>query len=51
MAMKGLFSLEVLGVDLKIEEVSGVGDVIFILLCVYHCRDSCASWKRKLKKY
>ena len=59
MSMKGLFGLEFLGVgnlkglflagDPKIEEVSGVGNVILVLLCVDHCRDSCACCKRKLK--
>ena len=58
MSMKGLFCLEVLGVgdlkdlagDPKIEEISGVGDVILLLLHVDCCRDSCACWKRKLQK-
>ena len=44
----GVGDLKDLTGDLKIE-VSGVGDVIFILLCVDHCRDSYACWKRKLK--
>ena len=59
MSIKGLFSLEVSGVDnlkdlagdLKIEEVSGVGNATFILLWVDHCTDSCACWKRKFKNY
>ena len=59
MSMKGLFGLEVLGVgdvkdlagDPKLEEVSGVGDVILVLLHVDHCMDSCACWERKIKNY
>ena len=50
MSMKGLFrvgDLKDLAGDPKIEEVSGLGNVIFVLLHVDHCRDSCACWKRK----
>ena len=46
----GIGNLKDLAEDPKIEEVSGVGDVILVLCRVDHCRDSCACWKRKLQK-